>query len=175
MNVTDSIKQRVDKLGCHGFKHAYNTDMVSSFSHRQQHLWNQRADLCWYFRPIHLISIIRISQTQPSWPTNGHWSILNVKRAFQFETFTETAHHQVLTAAFTTTNKDLTFEIKKEKLHWTYSYRSPEQQSYEANTSFDHVVWCVSGVSITEEHEILSSSQSWQHRGVWRLQQGQIS
>jgi len=38
MNVTDSIKQRVDKLGCHGFKHAYNTDMVSSFSHRQQHL-----------------------------------------------------------------------------------------------------------------------------------------
>lgn len=38
------------------------------------------------------------------------------KEPFKLFTFTETACRQVLTAAFTNTNKDLTFEIK-EKLH----------------------------------------------------------
>lgn len=38
-NVTDSIKQRTDKLGLHGFKYAvshYNAVIVSSFFHHQQ-------------------------------------------------------------------------------------------------------------------------------------------
>lgn len=41
INVTDSIKQRADKLGCHGFKYAashYNAVLVYSFFHRQQQL-----------------------------------------------------------------------------------------------------------------------------------------